>query len=192
MFKRFDDRSEEEETTIDPNDVGLLERTGTSADAVRLLRPLTRRSIKPTRLFQTEEQKQAREAEKAEEEVTDIEVEEEPELELSINAAESSVSTADMSSNNRQTRSAKATKSAQTLQALVEPEDGNSEEEGGVTLPSIGEVKKVKTGSPFDSWKRMKSGASVAEVAPVKGRKRASSAVEESEPPSIAKRLRSR
>lgn len=97
-----------------------------------------------------------------------------------------------MSSNSRQTRSAKAKKSARKVHSTVELEDGNSEEEGGVKLPSVGEVKKEKTGSPFDSWKRMKSGTSIAEVAPIKGRKRASSAVDESEPSSVAKRLRSR
>jgi hypothetical protein len=73
VYKRFDDGSEEEETTLDASDLGLLEQTGTGTEALNLITPLTRKSIKPTRLFQTEAQKRAREAEKAEEEVTDIE-----------------------------------------------------------------------------------------------------------------------
>jgi hypothetical protein len=185
VFKRFDDGSEEEETTVDPNDLGFLEQTGVGAEALALLKPMTRRSIKPTRLFQTEEQKRIREAEKAEEEVTDIE--EEP----SIDIAESSVPTLDLSANVRQTRNTTATKSAQTPNgnALDETKDGATEVPGDGKSPTVGTVQKAKRGSPFDSWRRLKSASTIGHS---KGRKRTSSALEEDEQPSAEKKLRNR
>jgi hypothetical protein len=185
VFKRFDDGSEEEETAIDPNDLGLLEKTGVGAEALALLKPMTRRSIKPTRLFQTEEQKRMRVAEKAEEEVTDIE--EEP----SIDITESSVPTPDLKANVRQTRNTTATKSTRTPNgnALDEAEDGATEIPGDGKSPTVGTAQKTKRGSPFDSWRRLKSASTIGHS---KGRKRTSSALEEDEQLSAGKRLRNR
>lgn len=188
MFKHFDDGSEEEETTIDPNDLGLLEHTDADVGAHQLLKPFTRRSIRPTRLFQTEEQKRVREAERAEEEVTDID--EEP----SNDVAESPVRTSDPSTNNRQLRRTAATEFTETPNghALNETQDPKTEDAGGGESPAIGRAKKTKRGSPFDSWKRVKAGATASTVGHSKGRKRTSSALEEGEQSHAAKKLRNR
>ena len=55
----FEDDEEDEQEEIDSDDLGLLEHSPESN--VKSLKPLTRRSIKPKRLFQTEAQKKARE-----------------------------------------------------------------------------------------------------------------------------------
>jgi hypothetical protein len=73
VFRRFDrEEEQEEEEDIDEQDLGLL---GGTADGERRrpMRTLTRKSVKPTRLFQTEEQKSAREREQEEEATTDVE-----------------------------------------------------------------------------------------------------------------------
>jgi hypothetical protein len=191
VFRRFDDGSEEEETTIDPDDLGLLEHTTNGAEAVKLLKPLTRKSIQPIRLFQTEEQKRLREAEKAEEEtVTDIE--EEPDIEV----GEASRYTLKLSTSDRQTRSATATKLAQTPEGngLDKTEDSKAVIDVDEESPSFGKLRKGKRSSPFDSWKRLKSAPSTSPASPTKGRKRTSSALEEGngEQSSISKKLRSR
>lgn len=188
MYKRFDDGSEEEETTIDPDDLGLLERTEGAKDAVKLLKPLTRRSIKPTRLFQSEEQKRAREAEKAEEEVTDIE--EQP----STDAAEPPLPSAQAASNNRRSKRTAAMKSAQTAEedAQAEANGPETDEVNGEGSPVVEKVKKPKRSSPFDSWKRLKPGATASPVAANKGRKRTSTALGEDERSSTGKKLRNR
>lgn len=188
VFKRFNDGSEEEETTIDPSDLGLLEHTEGGAEALKLLQPLTRRSIKPTRLFQTEEQKRVREAEKAEEEATDID--EEP----SSDIAKSSVPASDLSTNNRRSRRTIATQSTQTPNgyALDETGDGNPKGSANGGSPAVEKVKKSKSGSPFDSWKRVKPGVSTSTPGPTKGRKRTSSALEEGEESNMGKKLRNR
>jgi hypothetical protein len=54
IFKRFDDSLEEEEV-IDPEDLGMLSRTADAGQAVKALKTLTRKSVKPTRLFQKEQ-----------------------------------------------------------------------------------------------------------------------------------------
>ncbi|KAK5936941.1 hypothetical protein PMZ80_010879 [Knufia obscura] len=53
VYRRFDDAGEEEEV-IDPEELGLLEREVNGRDLVRPLKTLTRKSIKPRRLFQDE------------------------------------------------------------------------------------------------------------------------------------------
>lgn len=188
MFRRFDDGSEEEETSIDPNDVGLLEQSEPSVEALRLLEPLTRRSIRPTRLFQTEEQKRAREVEKAEEEVTDIEAD------PSFDLAESSIPAAEASTANRRSLRTAATKSTHTPNGISDHEklDIEAEETNGGDMPAVEQVKKGKRGSPFDSWKRMKAGRGATEVVTSKGRKRSSSGMDEGEPSTMTKKLRSR
>ena len=74
VYRRFaDDDEAEEEEVIDEQDIGLLGQTSAEGEHRRPIRTLTRKSIKPTRLFQTEEQKAAREREKEEEAMTDLE-----------------------------------------------------------------------------------------------------------------------
>ena len=188
MFKRFDDGSEEEETTVDPDDLGLLEHRGADVDALKLLKPMTRKSIRPTRLFQTEEQKRAREAEKAEEEVTDID--EEP----SVGAAESSASIQAPSTNKRQSRRTTAASSTETPNEHTpnDTEYPKAEDAGDGESPAVGRTKTTKRGSPFDSWKRVKPGSSASTVAAGKGRKRTSSAMEEGELSSAGKKVKNR
>ena len=72
IFRRFDDSKEEEEV-IDEDDLGLLAHTGDGASRIRPLRTLTRKSIRPTRLFQKERQKHKEEERTAEEALTDVE-----------------------------------------------------------------------------------------------------------------------
>jgi hypothetical protein len=189
VFKRFDDGAEEEESTIDLNDLGLLEHTDVDVEALKLLKPLTRRSVRPTRLFQTEEQKRIREAEKAEEEATDID--EDP----SKDVAESSVRTSDLSHNTRQLRSTTAAEATKTPNGhtLNEAEDSKTEGPSGGASPAIGRAKRTKKGSPFDSWKRVKAGAAVeSTVGTSKGRKRTSSVLDDGEQSSAGKKLRGR
>ncbi|RMD44696.1 hypothetical protein DV735_g271, partial [Chaetothyriales sp. CBS 134920] len=71
VYRRFNDSFEEEEE-IDDLDLGLLEHTEDGAPRTRRLKTLTRKSIKPTRLFQQEVQRRARERAKEEEAPTDI------------------------------------------------------------------------------------------------------------------------
>ena len=135
------------------------------------------------------EQKRAREAEKAEEEVTDIDED------TSIAIAELPVTASDPSNNNRRSRRITATKSAQNpiWQALDETEGRKAEGAGGGGgSPADGKLKKSKRGSPFESWKRVKPGTSASAAGPSNGRKRASSALEEGEQTGGGKRLRSR
>lgn len=188
VFKRFDDGSDEEQAIVDPDDLGLLKHTEVDSNALQLFNPLTRRSIRPKRLFQTEEQKRAREAEKAEEEVTDIE--EEP----SIDATEPSVPVSGSSNNSRRSRRITSTKSDPTANghALDEVEDRESgaNDDGG--SPVVEKAKKAKRGSPFDSWKRVKPGTSTSTVGHSKGRKRASSDLEDAAESNKGKKLRNR
>lgn len=188
MFKRFDDSSEvEEDTIIDPNDLGLLENRVADADSLRIAKPLKRKSIKPTRLFQTQGQKQAREAEKAEEAVTDIEGE------ISTDVAGASVPTTGTRAHTRRSRRTMATKPAPTSDGgtAKEIEDESQAVDGGAS-PVVDKVKKPKRGSPFDSWRRVKSAAASSTVMSGKGRKRASSVLEEGNEPSTGKKLRNR
>lgn len=189
MFKRFDDGSEEEEITIDPNDLGLLEHPETTAEALKLLRPLTRKSIKPTRLFQTEEQKRAREAEKAEEEVTDIE-------DHGIDVGEPTMPEAGMSASPRRSLRTAVTKSAHTPNgnSTLSKDDSGIKDVNGRDSPTTEKEKGKKTGkgSPFDSWKRTKPGNSTPGMSPNKGRKRTSSSMEEGEDSTMSKKLRNR
>jgi hypothetical protein len=64
---------EDEDEEISDGDVGLLAYADGDATRARPLRTLTRKSIKPTRLFETEEQKKLRKEQAEEEAVTDLE-----------------------------------------------------------------------------------------------------------------------
>ena len=72
VYRRFDDDDEDEEE-IDPTDLGLLEHSRGGPSISKPLKTLTRKSIRPTRLFQTEEQKRARDLDHDEEIVTEVE-----------------------------------------------------------------------------------------------------------------------
>jgi hypothetical protein len=72
VYRRFDDRAEEEEE-IDVDDLGLLGHNQDGETRVKPLKTLTRKTIKPTRLFQTDTQKRLREREREEEALTDVE-----------------------------------------------------------------------------------------------------------------------
>lgn len=72
VFRRFADEDEEEEE-IDELDLGLLESATIDGQARKPIKTLTRKSIKPTRLFQSEGEKVARERETEEEALTDVE-----------------------------------------------------------------------------------------------------------------------
>jgi hypothetical protein len=72
VFRRFDDSHEEEEI-IDEEDLGLLELAEDGTARMKPLKTMTRKSVKPKRLFQTEQQKLLREQAQQEEALTDIE-----------------------------------------------------------------------------------------------------------------------
>ncbi|KAK5072108.1 hypothetical protein LTS08_000796 [Lithohypha guttulata] len=55
VYKRFDDTGDEEEV-IDPEELGLLVNETDAAEIIKPLKTLTRKSIRPKRLFQTEKQ----------------------------------------------------------------------------------------------------------------------------------------
>ena len=77
VYRRFDDNDDDEEE-IDATDLGLLEYSRGGPSVSKTLKTLTRKSIRPTRLFQTEEQKRAREHDHDEEIVTEVEDNDEP------------------------------------------------------------------------------------------------------------------
>lgn len=69
VYRRFDDAGDEEEV-IDPEELGLLARRHGAYETLKPLRTLTRKSIRPRRLFQ--EEKQTREIdEEADTEIED-------------------------------------------------------------------------------------------------------------------------
>lgn len=156
VFRRFDDDDDEEEE-IDAGDLGLLEHNPKDSGG-KPLKTLTRRSIKPTRLFQTEEQKRAREAEKEEEALTDIEDPTGPSGDILGEMRES-----------KESETVPMPKSGRSLRSAMKGE-------GGANERSRHSSKKV---SPFDSWPRLKS-TGRSEGGSSKGRKRgAAEAVED-------------
>lgn len=148
MYRRFDDSGEEEEE-IDLNDLGLLEHLSSGGRVIRPMRTLTRKSIKPTRLFQTEQQERDRDAAKHEEAVTDIEDEH--------------------FEDNMTPTSSPVRKSKRSAPSSTQPSSSTPAASSEIKA----ETPKRKRGSPFDSWPRLKSGA----VAPkaTRSRKRAAS-----------------
>jgi hypothetical protein len=174
LYRKFEDASEEEEE-IDAEDLGLLERSG-DLSSIAPLKTLTRKSIKPTRLFQTEEQKRIREAEKEEEALTDIEEQashDAPQLDsppTPTRVAESQTS-----------RTPPPTGRALRSTGRKEPADIDSV---NVSAVEKGKAKKPKRVSPFDSWKRVKAGASAV---PSKSRKRGSDVLDEGDASSSKK-----
>jgi len=72
VYRRFDDLGDEEEV-IDPEELGLLQRERGGKEIAAPLKTLTRKSIKPRRLFQTEEKQQQKFHHTDEEAETEIE-----------------------------------------------------------------------------------------------------------------------
>lgn len=150
MYRRFDDAGDEEEV-IDPDELGLLSRSRATNghEIVKPLKTLTRKSIKPRRLFQDEgsahplpNQQGSHSDEEAE---TEIEDDQPAEVDLEEQRQE-------LTSPSRATRSRARDVS-------------NS---GGTSGGS-------KKRSPFDTWPRLKSGArsgGSGSVPASKGRKR--------------------
>jgi len=136
---------DDEEEVIDTQELGMLEHTPNGTAAVRPLKTLTRRSIKPTRLFQSEEQKRIREMEKEEEAATDIEDEAE------FGSVDVPAPTPTILNAKPASRSLRSTRST----AMVTSDD--------ISEPAVGKTKNVKPpkkSSPFDSWPRLKAGSS--------------------------------
>ncbi|KAJ9610520.1 hypothetical protein H2200_005297 [Cladophialophora chaetospira] len=146
VYRRFDDEDDEKEE-IDSDDLGLLDNSPESN--VKSLKPLTRRSIKPKRLFQTEAQKKAREVQEEEEALTDIEVPAGQDGDAEVSSP--------VSPTLNTGRSLRSTGKAHLFT-------------NGVELNDIDTHPTSKT-SPFDSWPRLKSGGGFSTGAQ-KGRKR--------------------
>lgn len=82
MYRKFSDIDEEEEV-IDTDDLGLLEHTPNGTSSAKPLRTLTRRSVRPRRLFQAEKQAEAKKVTEEEEEATtDVEENNNPSVDL--------------------------------------------------------------------------------------------------------------
>lgn len=136
MYRRFNDEGDDEEG-IDEEDLGLLGHTTNGTTDVKPLKTLSRRSIKPKRLFQTEAQKRAREEEKEEEAATDIE--------------DQGDGTEDGPSN--------------PTPHAPESKFGRGMRSKKHTMPSLDQsspdeqsTRNSQKGSPFDSWPRLKPG----------------------------------
>jgi hypothetical protein len=168
LYRRFDDASEDEEV-IDAEDLGLLEHNG-DFSSVAPLKTLTRKSVKPTRLFQTEEQKRAREAVKEEEALTDIEGHPSNDV-----THLDSLSTPTRISESHTPATPPPTGRALRSTTKKEAVDADL---ANVSAVQKSTLKKPKKASPFDSWKRVKAGASVE---PSKGKKRGSDVLDESD-----------
>jgi hypothetical protein len=149
-----------------------LERNGDLA-SIAPLKTLTRRSIKPTRLFQTEEQKRAREAEKEEEALTDIE--EQPGRDAALLISPSTPTKAAESAT-----PATPPPTGRTLRSTSKKDLGNDDL---VNVSAVdNKAKKPKRASPFDSWKRVKAVTSTAVAGPPKSRKRGSDVLDDGDP----------
>ena len=172
MYRRFDDMGEEEEV-IDAEDLGLLEHLPDGAERLPM-KTLTRKSIKPKRLFQTEEQKKAREAEKEREASTDVEEGGAP---IDVPTETGGVEKVDLIT---------PTEPGRVLRSPKRAANGPSSSKTSV-------VEKVKehhgkNGSPFAAWKRVKGSAGSGASTSVKGTKRPASEMEET---TSSKRVRS-
>ena len=161
MYRRFDDMDEEEEV-IDTTDLGLLDRVPYGASQLPM-KTLTRKSIKPKRLFQTEEQKRAREAEKEEEAATDVE-DESTQVDAPATASGEDVEVIDLITSREQGRPLRSPKKVAESKSTV-----------------LEKVKEhhTKNGSPFAAWKRVKSSAGSSASTSAKGTKRPGSEIEE-------------
>ncbi|KAL9112113.1 MAG: hypothetical protein Q9227_003490 [Pyrenula ochraceoflavens] len=174
IVKKLPEESEESEET----DLAGLDITQTfnSSDApapLRKVRPLTRRSIKPTRLFQTEKRIRDEKAAKEDEIVTDLE----EDLSDTLVKAPEDKGNEDGATTSASTRTSPRSKSKKTHAV---------EEDCEKTSKAARQPKQEA--SPFDSWKRVKSSHS----APSKGKKRDSDHFASGEEASSKKKLKSR
>lgn len=142
--------------------MGTLEGVGPATRAIA--KPLSRKSIKPKRLFQTPEQIRQREAEKAEEATTDIEDE-----------AEVPEASADLKGKARNGRQSASKSPAGHLDALRLGSGDSSFAHTVDEAESPGD--KTNPSQSFTGWRRVKS-QRFAPTTP-RGRKRSSSQVEE-------------
>jgi hypothetical protein len=149
IYRRFDDDGEEEEE-IDADDLGLLEHVSNGGRIIKPFKTMTRKSIKPTRLFQTEQQKQDRDVDKDEEADTDIE--------------EGALS------DNTTPITSPSTRSKTSTGAPAVPSSSRTSS-SAKDAPNVPKGKKT---SPFDGWRRLKPGSAVAPQAS-RSRKRAAS-----------------
>ena len=160
IYRKFE--SEEEDEEIDPEDLGLLEYAEGSVDRNHLTKPLTRKSVKPTRLFQSERKMRTAEAEKEEEALTDIEDQ--------VPAAELTTSKTDTGSDQ-----SLAQPTEKVAQPPLKSDHLESDSDASQKTTSRGSKKTSQKSSPFDTWKRLKRTNAVAESSSVvKGKKRAS------------------
>lgn len=119
VYRRFEDAGDEEEV-IDPNELGLLERRHGARDIIKPLKTLTRKSIRPRRLFQEEKQPSQSDEE------ADTEIEDSNQAEAAVNEDEE------------------------------QPSPSRSTRSHAKKVTNGGSGKKT---SPFDSWRRLKSGS---------------------------------
>lgn len=132
--------------------MGLLGHSPTTSNT-KPIKTLTRRSIKPKRLFESETKKRAREAEEEEEAVTDIEESTGSNEDAPVTDEDSGVASPTLKTG----RSLRSTGAANLV--------ADEAESNGVN------TRSGKKTSPFDSWPRLKSGTSSV-VAGQKSKKR--------------------
>jgi hypothetical protein len=146
VYRRFEDESEEEEVIEDADDLGLLEHNTHGKVNTSPMKTLSRRSIKPKRLFESETQKRAREAEKEEEAMTDIEVD----ANVDAKAANGTLpsKTANATTRSKSSRILRSSRGGH----LTSDESESDKEEPG--------ARQGHKASPFDSWPRVRSGRS--------------------------------
>ena len=158
---------------IELDDLGLTQ-TFTNSDQpapLRRIKPLKRRSIKPTRLFQSEKQIRDREAELEDEISTDVEA-------GSVSGAVKGVT--DKSDEEERLPLSTPRKSPRSKKTRKDLNGSDTEKPSKF-------VRKPDT-SPFDSWKRVKGGSPAAG----RGKKRTSDqAVVEEKTSSHSKRVKS-
>ena len=169
VFRKFDDEDEEEE--IDAADLGLLRNSGINPSDIPPLKTLSRKSIKPRRLFQTEQQKLEREAEKEEEALTEIEDNADTEL-IHVTSPLTPTKKPETATPVSPPASGRALRSAAKRDAA----DLEAQSAVGVEEGQSKEPEKI---SPFATWKRVKAGTGVTAVEATKGKRRAADAFEE-------------
>ena len=151
VYRRFDDDDDQEED-IDTDGLDLSGHTTTNSKSFKAL---TRRSIKPKRLFQNEAQKKARDVREEEEALTDIEED----------SAQNGDAPAGMSVDSPRAvspgvKTGRSLRSTGKVHLVSDANELNSSD-----------GRTAKNTSPFDSWPRLKSaGSSTGGVQ--KGRKR--------------------
>ncbi|KAL9618282.1 MAG: hypothetical protein Q9160_006993 [Pyrenula sp. 1 TL-2023] len=163
IYRKFNEEDDAEEAAESPIDVSDLELLGQSTDPkrphptrMRNIRPLTRQSVKPTRLFQSEKKARERAAKKEDEISTDVEED----------ASSSSTATPDTPIVRLETEAVNPLSPGRTLRSdtlIKAPVESDDEK------PSEVSKKKGKKSSPFDSWKRVKKGSGETTA---KGKKR--------------------